>query len=165
MTRPRSISLRDRMLVASMVLAAIVVSVFVALIFAVSAARNATEQEARSKNITTAALRLEKLVLDVQTSVRGYAITRNRAFLAPYNEAGRHLKDQRTTFVALTADQPMQFERAQELNRAIVAYIEDFADPVVQFSSREAARIATNSEGRLQAEEISRQFKQFIAAE
>ena len=165
MSGSRSISLRDRMLVASMVLAAIVVSVFVALIFAVSAARKATQQEARSKNITTAALRLEKLVLDVQTSVRGYAITRNKAFLRPYNNAVRHLPDQRMTFVALTADQPKQHALAQDLDRAIVNYINDFADPVVQFSSRQAARLATDSEGRIQAEEISRQFKQFIAAE
>ena len=66
MNGSRSISLRDRMLVASILLAAIVVGVFVALIFAVSAARKATNDEARSKNVTVSALALEKLVLDLE---------------------------------------------------------------------------------------------------
>ena len=71
----RTVSLRDRMLLASIALAAIVVGVFVATILAVSAARTATHQEARSKNLSVAALRLEKLVLDVENGVRGYALT------------------------------------------------------------------------------------------
>ena len=83
----RTVSLRDRMLLASIALAAIVVGVFVATILAVSAARTATHQEARSKNLSVAALRLEKLVLDVENGVRGYALTKDPRFLAPYKDA------------------------------------------------------------------------------
>ena len=45
---------------------------FAALILAVSAQREATEREARSKDVTAASLRLEKLVVDVETGFRGF---------------------------------------------------------------------------------------------
>jgi signal transduction histidine kinase len=153
------------MLLASIALAAIVVGVFVATILAVSAARTATNQEARSRNLTVAALRLEKLVLEAETGVRGYALTRDKRFLAPYNDAVRAMPAQRKLFRALAADQPKQHQRALALNGRILVFIETFADPVVQFSNRRAAEAAYASEGRVQAAEIHQRFKRFIDAE
>jgi signal transduction histidine kinase len=161
----RTISLRDRMLIASMALAAIVVGVFVATILAVSAARTATKQEARSKNLTVSALRLEKLVLDVENGVRGYARTRDKRFLQPYNEAVRVMPYQRRNFRNLAEEQPLQARRAKAIDDAIVIYMESFADPVVQFSSQKAAELAYNQDGRIQAAGIHSRFGQFITAE
>jgi signal transduction histidine kinase len=161
----RTISLRDRMLLASIALAAIVIGVFVATILAVSAARTATKQEARSKNLSVAALRLEKLVLDVENGVRGYAFTRDPRFLEPYNDAKKDLGPQQDNFKALAKDQPLQAKRAQEISNNITIYIEDFTEPVIQFSNRRAAEQAWDSEGRRQAALIHRQFAQFIKAE
>ncbi len=161
----RTVSLRDRMLLASIALAAIVVGVFVATILAVSAARTATHQEARSKNLSVAALRLEKLVLDVENGVRGYALTKDPRFLTPYTDAKRALPEQRKRFRSLATDQPLQAARAKGLDEAIGLYVEDFADPVVQFSNRQAAQFAYDSEGRIQAASIRNQFALFIQAE
>ena len=77
-SRFSSFSLRSRMLAASAVLAALVIGVFVALILAISALQAATKQEARSKEVTASALMMEKLVLDVESGVRGYALTGNQ---------------------------------------------------------------------------------------
>jgi signal transduction histidine kinase len=153
------------MLLASVALAAIVVGVFVATILAVSAARTATKQEARSKNLSVTALRLEKLVLDVETGVRGYAFTSDRKFLVPYNDAKKALPGQRKLFRSLATDQPLQATRAKNLDEAIGIYIETFADPVVQFSNRGAVALAYDSEGRRQAASIRNQFARFIQAE
>jgi signal transduction histidine kinase len=153
------------MLLASIALAAIVVGVFVATILAVSAARTATHQEARSKNLSVAALRLEKLVLDVENGVRGYALTKDPRFLTPYTDAKRALPGQRKRFRSLATDQPLQARRAKGLDESIGLYIEDFADPVVQFSNRRAAELAYDSEGRIQAASIRNQFARFIRAE
>jgi signal transduction histidine kinase len=161
----RTVSLRDRMLLASVALAAIVVGVFVATILAVSAARTATTQEARSKNLTVQALRLEKLVLDVENGVRGYAYTRQAKFLQPYDDAVKALPDQRKLFKSLAKEQPLQAQRAKALNEAIGIYIETFADPVVQFSNPQAAQLAYANEGRRQAADIHRRFANFINAE
>src|SRR5438034_1299736 len=122
----------------------------------VTAARTATKQEARSKNLSVAALRLEKLVLDVENGVRGYALTSDARFLAPYNDAETALPDQRKLFRSLASDQPLQARRARTLDESIGLYIETFADPVVQFSNRQAALLAYDSEGRRQAASLDR---------
>ena len=59
-------TLARRMWLASAVLAVLVGAAFTALIVAVSAQREATEREARSKDVTVASLQLEKLVSDVE---------------------------------------------------------------------------------------------------
>ena len=166
MTKSRSISLRDRMVVASMLLAAIVAGVFVALIFAVSAARTAAQEETHSKDVTTTALGLQRLLLEIETDARGYALTGNPGFLTPYYETIKKVPNQSDKFRKLVSDQPKQQKNANFLIQSIETYISDFANPVVQvFSNRQAAKLAARSEGRLKAEEIRRAFDRFLADE
>jgi signal transduction histidine kinase len=153
------------MVAASAVLALLVIGVFVALIVAASATRSATSEERRSKNITASALKLEKLVLDIQTGVRGYAITHDTRFLEPYDDAIEVLPRQKREFEQLASSQPKQRRRARELNAAIATYVTYFAKPVTSFANRHAAELATDSEGRIQADEIRRQFEEFLASE
>ena len=167
MNGSRSISLRDRMLVASILLAAIVVTVFVALIFAVSAARNATNDEARSKNVTVSALALEKLVLDLEAGLRGYVITGNPDFLTPYTTARRQLKESKDDFSSLTKNEPGQGKRAATLVALITAYMRDYARPVLGIARQnlQAARQATKEEGTYRIDEMQTEFRRFLAAE
>ena len=65
MSRP-PVSLQTRLIAASAVLAVLVIGVFAAMVLAVSAAGTAADQEARSRNVTTSALQLEKLLLDLE---------------------------------------------------------------------------------------------------
>jgi len=164
MSRP-PVSLQTRLITASAVLALLVIGVFVALIFAVSATRTATREETRSRRITTSAIRLEKLVVDVQNGVRGYAITGNARFLEPYKAAVRALPGQQDEFEALASGQPRQRKRAHELNAMILDYVTYFADPVLQFTNRQAAKLASSDEGQRQADDIRKQFGKFIRAE
>lgn len=164
MSRP-PVSLQTRLIAASAVLALLVIGVFVALVLAASAARTATNDESRSRRMTTSALRLEKLVLDVQNGVRGYAITGDKRFLEPYKDAVRDLPGQQKQFESLASGQPRQNRRARELNAMIVDYVTYFADPVLQFTNRQAAELAANDEGQRQANEIRKQFAKFIQAE
>ena len=57
-----------------------------------------------------------------------------------------HSRDSESSFDQLATDQPLQAKRAKGLDEAIGLYIEDFADPVVQFSNRRAAELAYDSE-------------------
>ena len=68
-------TLARRMWLASAVLAVLVGAAFTALIVAVSAQREATEREARSKDVTVASLQLEKLVSDVEAGFLGFTVT------------------------------------------------------------------------------------------
>jgi signal transduction histidine kinase len=165
-TRP-PLSLQTRLVFASAVLAVLVVGVFVALIVAVSAARTATNEEARSKNVTAAALELEKLVLDLETGVRGYVLTGNPNFLQPYTSAKRQLPKSRATFAELTKDEPRQRGRARALLASIDFYLSDYARPVLLIARRNllAAQDATKDEGTFRIDQIQDEFKNFLAAE
>jgi len=153
------------MLIASVALAAIVVGVFIATILAVSAARTATKQEARSKNLSVQALRLEKLVLDVENGVRGYAFTRDKRFLRPYNAAVRSMPSERRNFRALAQDQPLQARRAKHIDDLIGYYVDTFAIPVLSFRNTAAIELAYNNVGRTYAADIHGRFAKFISAE
>ena len=53
--------------------------------------RHDTREEQRASQSIVAATRIEKLVLDLETSTRGYVITRQESFLQPYLNARREL--------------------------------------------------------------------------
>ena len=82
-------TLARRMWLASVALAFIVVAAFAALIVAISAQREATAREARSRDVTAASLRLEKLVVDMETGIRGLTLTSDPRFLQPYTDAAQ----------------------------------------------------------------------------
>ena len=68
-------TLAGRMWIASAILAALVAAAFTALILAVDAQRSATAREHRSNDVTVATLQLEKLVVDMETGIRGFTLT------------------------------------------------------------------------------------------
>ena len=112
MSRP-PVSLQTRLIAASAVLAVLVIGVFVAMVLAVSAARTAANQEARSKNVTTSALQLEKLVLDLEAGIRGYVFTGNTEFLQPYTAARPQLRKAKETWFSRHGDEPDQRRQAR----------------------------------------------------
>ena len=78
-------TLARRMWLASAALALLVGAAFTALM-AVSAWREATDREARSKDVTVASLRLEKLVSDIGSSFLNFGHGADSS-LDPYQEA------------------------------------------------------------------------------
>ena len=111
------------------------------MILAISALQAATKQEARSKEVTASALMLEKLVLDVESGVRGYALTGNEDLLKPYHAAQRRSCQAVSTSLrsSLRANRGSG-SRRDALTLAISRYLDEFAGPVVQFTELGAAR-------------------------
>ena len=99
-------TLARRMWLASELLAMLVGAAFAALIIAVSAQRDATEREARSKDVTTASLQLEKLVSDVETSFLGISLTRKASSLGPYRPPAASCRRASASSKTLVADDP-----------------------------------------------------------
>ncbi|TMK76768.1 MAG: HAMP domain-containing protein [Actinobacteria bacterium] len=166
--RTSSVSLATRMVAASAVVALLVVAVFVGLILALSAVRNATKDEARSKDVTVATLELENLVVDVDTGLRDYSITGKPRFLASYKAARSALPERLSRLEELVAHEPGQLRRAQDLTAEIRRYLTDYADPVLRFAQTEslaAGRAATATEGKRRIDEIRARFSAFRGAE
>ena len=160
-------SLQTRLVAASAVLAILVAAAFVILILSLATLREATRQEAQSRDVTAEALMLQKLVLDVETGLRGYVITGQESFLEPHNAARKQLPERFADLERLTADEPSQRRRAQDLIGVIEIYLSDYVDPVLQIApeSLAAARLATDHEGKLRIDEIEKQFNGFLDAE
>lgn len=165
--RAGSLSLQTRLVAASAVLAILVAAVFVILILSLATLREATRQEAQSRDVTAEALMLQKLVLDVETSLRGYVITGQKSFLEPYDAARNELPERSTELGRLVADEPAQRRRARALIAAIETYISDFVEPVLDFGTGglAAARSATNIEGTRRIKAIRGRFDNFLRAE
>jgi len=161
-------TLARRMWLASALLAILVGAAFVALILAVSAQRDATEREARSKEVTTASLQLEKLVSDVETSFLGLTLTRNPSFLGPYRVAMRELPGRLSMLNTLTADDFQQQAKVRTLTLRIDEYVTDFVTPLIPIL-RESPGIARDSalaqEGKRYTDEIRQLFREFRGAE
>ena len=164
----RRFSLQSRLLAASTVLALVVVGVFIALILALAALREARDKEEQSKQVTASALGLERLVLDIESGLRGYVITGNVDFLRPYIDARRQLRASVDDFAQVTSREQHQSDRARDLLIRIDLYMSEYARPVLriaQENSLGAARDATKDEGPIRISEIQRTFKRFLDAE
>ncbi|MGH2921234.1 MAG: ATP-binding protein [Gaiellaceae bacterium] len=163
-----SLSLETRLVAASAVLALLVAAAFAILLLALSALREANREEAQSRDLTVEALTVQKLVVDVETGLRGYVITGTESFLSPYYAARRELPQSLDRFQRLAADDPAQRRRARDLRTEIGQYLEEYAEPVLRIASLEslaAARSATNIEGKRRIDEIREGFESFLEAE
>ena len=85
----RSIGLRGRALGGGLVLLAVIAVVAVVLLNAVSVAREASAVTRRSNARVDAVNLLQSNVIDLETGLRGYSITGDSEFLAPFRAALR----------------------------------------------------------------------------
>jgi signal transduction histidine kinase len=153
---------------ASLVLAALVGTVFAFLVLASSDLRGATRREARSKDLTSSTLILEKLVLDVETALRGFIITENERFLRPWGNARARIPRQLAEVRRLASESPQALSHARELGALIQAYLNDYVIPLIAIARENppAARapLAFN-EGKRRLDAIRRRFTHFLRSE
>ena len=99
--------------------------------------RHDTREQQHAQQAVVAAIRFEKLVLDLETGTRGYVITAERQFLQPYEAARRALPGDSATLMSLA---PGSF--STELDRMWRSYLAEYAIPLINQAahSRAAAR-------------------------
>jgi signal transduction histidine kinase len=133
--------LESRLVLASIVFALLIASVFGALVLAVAGLRDATQAEADAKDRTVATLTLENQVLDVETATRGYVLTQKRGFYATWLSAKTQLENQLAGFDKQFTN-GAQRRHAMEVVDSIHSYLEDYSSPIVNLatSSPAAAR-------------------------
>ena len=79
--------LTGRMVIASGLLAIIVGGAFAAVLVSVTALRGTTDVRRQTRDELVAADTLEKHIIDLETGLRGFIITRDEGFLEPFNDA------------------------------------------------------------------------------
>jgi len=163
---PRSLS--GRLVVGSAVLALLVAVAFGVLVFAVTTLDDATKRERHAKAVSAETLQLERLVLDLDTGLRGFVLSGRKDLLAPWTSAMAALPEQKRKFLELASTTADEQRRARALVTSIDEYATDYAVPVVDIArtSPAAARQEVVSvEGASQLQAVRNVFADFLSKE
>ena len=129
MRRPTGLTWRMAVLAA---IAAIVVAAGVGLLIGASVSLHHAEQRSsRGQNALLQAARTESLAEDLETGLRGYAITRNPTFLQPYQAALGELPATEANLMRSLGGVPGQASAARSTIALLRAYTDDYAPQVL----------------------------------
>lgn len=165
--RIRGASLSARVIVGSAILALVVAAAFGVLVYAISTLDDATKRERHAKAVTAATLQLEKLVLDLETGVRGFVLSGRKAALRPWLSAQKALPRRLDAFKELPQTSS-QRRAAARLVQQIDQYLFDYTTTVVELVKVLPAASRTQAvtfEGNAQIDGIRSGFKSFLGAE
>ena len=162
-------------LVARIVASAVAVGIGLALVFAVlflaiTGLRQRSNQAQHSQEVIATANQLQTLVIDLETGVRGFALTHDRAYLGPWTRAQRLYPDKMASLLALTTDNAMQHARAEQIKSDVDAYLNNYSLPLVQFmlgNPNLVGPIVVHQvrRGNTQTQAIRGRFQQFLTTE
>jgi signal transduction histidine kinase len=142
--------------------------VFAVLFLAILSLHQRSLDARRSQQVIATANRLQTFVIDLETGVRGFALTHDERYLDPWQRAQELYPGATATLVELTKDNGLQHRRALTIKTEIQNYFIYYSLPLVGFLRRnpeEAPSVARDARGRMQVEAIREQFERFLATE
>jgi signal transduction histidine kinase len=163
--RPAGLSFR--MVVASGLLALLLVSAFAILLLAIRDLHQSTQERRETREALVAADELEKLVIDLETGLRGFVITGAEQFLEPWRLARVAVPREAAELEGLVAGDRQQLRRARQIGDAADAYVEEYGLPLLAAVRRgdPAARSITRTEtGKRRVDAIRAEFDGFTGA-
>jgi signal transduction histidine kinase len=159
--------LTGRMIVAGGLLATIVAAAFAALLVAVMNFRTATDLRRDTRQELVAAEALQKLVIDLETGLRGFVITREERFLEPWNNARAALPEAASALARLASDDSVESARVRRIVQAITMYVRQYALPLVDAVRRNDAlsrSVESTDAGRRRTDALRASFDRFSQA-
>jgi PAS domain S-box-containing protein len=140
--------------------------VLAALVLAVHDLSAAGERAQRGREASAIANRLERLVVDAETGVRGFIISGDEDLLRPYRAAQTRIPHTYNELVEAISD-PVQREVASGIGGSVLTYLDVWAGTLVA-AVREGGldagrRLVATSEGRSRLDIIRSRFEQFAA--
>jgi signal transduction histidine kinase/ActR/RegA family two-component response regulator len=163
----RDLNLARRVQLAGFVLAAVVAVAFVAFLGAVRAFHRDADQHARVTRAATAVDRVEALVVDLETGLRGFVLTDQLRFLEPWQAARKALPGATVELVRAIGSQPRDLPLARQSRRLALAYLHGYADPLVSLARRDrrnATRVIALAAGKQRADRVRRTLAQLSSA-
>ena len=123
--------LTGRIVAAGLILLILVGGSFAGLFVAINELRSADAQVSRSATELQAASRIEGLLVDMETGLRGFVITGEERFLEPWNE-GRDAFPREAAALADSSEVADQEARMRAVAAAGTAYIEQYGVPLIE---------------------------------
>ena len=161
-------TLGRRLISASALLTMLVVLIFAGMVYAIGDLRNAGRQERHSEEVIAASSAMQTLVLNLETSSRGYVITRKQPFLGPWTRNVDAFPGQAANFVARLNGEPQQQQLARSIVAGVRSYIDDYSKGLVATARSEpsaAAAIVSAGEGKRRVDALRAKFGTLVAAE
>ncbi len=155
-------------MIGSAALAVIVAGTFAVLLVAMSDLRRSTNTQARSKNVSTATLGLERVINELEGSLRGFVVTGNRQFLNSWQQARADLPPAIAELKGRVAGQPDEYLRALKLDELTRAYITEYGVPlaaIYQVNPDAARSSDATKEGLFRINAIRQQLTSLLAGE
>ena len=121
-----------------------------------------------TKAVTAETLRLERLVLDLDTGLRGFVLTGKGDLLAPWTSARAALPKSLRDFQQLASTTAGERHRATTLVASIDQYVNDYAVPVVEIARENPAaarQTFVSDEGAQQLAAVRDRFADFLSTE
>jgi signal transduction histidine kinase len=159
--------LTGRIVAAGLLLLLLVGGGFAGLFLAITELRSADAQVGRSETQLEAANRIERLLVDMETGLRGFVITREERFLDPW-DAGRDAFPREAGALAQIAEVADQKARMQAVIVAGGAYIERYGVPLiasVRNGEPSASSTETTELGKQRVDELRTLLAGFIDTE
>jgi signal transduction histidine kinase/CHASE3 domain sensor protein len=156
------------MVLATVALALVVGAVFATLLLTIEDARSAQRSALHSQDVLIAANGLEQRVLDLETGQRGFILTRQAEFLAPWQQALTAVPQEGLALLKLVTGDPAQEARVREIAAASRSYIGDYSMPLVRAAEQgdpAAKTVAVTAEGEARISAIRDDFAQLLEAE
>ena len=139
--------------------------VLVVLIVAVRGLRDRSNEARHSEQVIATANALQTLVIDFETGLRGYAITRETKYLRPLERARSNYKRQVNELIQLTADDPAQQRKARMIGSRVQSYFDTYSEPIILFIQRNRPAAKTVALAAESVNEIRGLFGQFLRTE
>ena len=156
------------MVIASGCLAVIVGGAFAVVLLAITDLRGSTDLRRQTREALVAADLLEQHVIDLETGLRGFVITREENFLEPSNAARAALPDSARALERLVAGAPVQLARVRRIVRATNAYLQEFVLPLVDAVRRNdasARSVERTAAAKRRVDALRAGFQSFRAAQ
>src|SRR5689334_19859106 len=123
--------LTSRIAILCAVLAVVAVGRFIVLTGSIQHLRAVEQSDARAGKITATARGLENQLIDLETGLRGFLLTDQREFLAPFTAALASYPGQARELSRLTSGDPSAHQRAAAIAAAITGYVRSFSLPTL----------------------------------
>jgi signal transduction histidine kinase len=161
--------LTRRTAAASVLLSVVIGGAFFLLALAIEALRDSKGRANHALEVRAAARQMERLVIDIETTQRGFVVTGDTRLLTPWYQARTDFARQAASLERLAAAGGAgQGARAHQITRAVDAYIREYAVPLVATARHDpgsARTPAVTEEGKRRVDALSARLGQFTARE
>ena len=159
-------TLAFRTLAGAAALALVVGGLFYFMVAAIRAERDASDQARISDNRIAATIGAQKLVVDLETGLRGYLITEDPRFLAPWDAALGSLPRTQGRLTALVAGDPAPERMVRALETDVSNYVAEHGRPLIvatRAGTTRTERRALTSEGKRRVDGMRTRFAALVA--